>query len=147
MSDTTARLRQVAEQATEGPWERGDVWLVASPGVAGRDKNTCCYCSGKNGPPVRVDGDGYHVHRDQTPFEVDHLISSQEGLVAGNYDYEEGGIIAAPDAEFVATFDPVLVAAMLDVIEAAEFALGALEGNEEFELSMALSRFRQVAGG
>ena len=53
------------------------------------------------------------------------------------------------EARFVATFDPVLVAAMLDVIDAADWVVNRPDGHGEFyypDLHTALARFRQVAG-
>ena len=54
-------------------------------------------------------------------------------------------VLISADAEHIATFDPVLVAAMLDVIDAAEqvYDYGFdCHGNMED----ALARFREVAG-
>ena len=99
MSGLTDRLRQVAGQATPGPWlpkdNRGDIYSA----------------------------DGRYI--------CDTLIemAQETGL----------GEVAKADAEHIATFDPVLVGAMLDVIDAAEQV-------NELHVRDALARFREVAG-
>ena len=73
--------------------------------------------------------------------------------------YENVGL-SAPDADYVARFDPVLVAAILDVIDAADQAAEAMDdvfsevggraGSHHWRkasaLEYALARFREVAG-
>lgn len=143
------RLRTIAEQATPGPWERGDVWLWA--GVINTD-GSCSACT-RHGDPVWVgtsDINGElmlaHKHRVKDPWEPEHRISSPDGLVTGNYDYEEGGIIDAVDTEFIVTFDPPTVLALLDVAEAAEAAAEYVpeDVSDHGRLTDALDRLREV---
>ena len=108
MSGLTDRLRQVAGQATPGPWEPRQY--------------------GVYGDMHGVNATGHH------------------GIATTGTD--DGTTGAKADAVHIATFDPVLVERMLDVIDAAEYALndplGALDGVEG--LDAALARFREVAG-
>ena len=149
------RLREIAEAATPGPWEQGDVWSRA--GVINAD-GTCAYCE-RMGAPVWTGTDDIngeqmlaHKHRDPDPWRSEHLVSAPSGLVAGNFDYEEGGLIAEADTEFVATFDPETVLALLDVAEAASLAVRHLErfpgddGDEAVaRFHDALARLREVS--
>ena len=108
MSGLTDRLRQVAGQATPGPWIQ---------------------------------------HLDCVTLE--HSAA----------DNEVGNLWHRDDAAYVATFDPVLVEAMLDVIDAADNMFGEVErlfsptgkcaGGEywyPWQLADALARFREVSG-
>lgn len=110
-----AEIRDRADAATRGPWEPGMVWLVAGliwdddHRRADPDKATHCgYCH--HGEPVwsgqrNINGTvmNAHRHRASEPYGIEHLISAADGdLVAGNYDYEDGGIIAPADTAFVA---------------------------------------------
>ena len=102
MSDLTARLRDIASKATEGPW------VEAHAAISGR--------------VLRLSPTGPTKVAECDPF--------------------------LDDAGFIATFDPVTVDAMLDVIDAAEdHALlccqccAGLQGIDE-----TLARFREVAG-
>ena len=107
MSDVTDRLRQVVEQATEGPWA-----VCCAEKLRERDVDIAANI-------------GPHVVADRDPV--------------GGYDIPEG----KRDAEFIATFDPVTVAVMLDVIEAAEVVA---KSPHPVQLQDALARFREVAG-
>ena len=106
MSGLTDRLRQIAGQATPGPW---------------------------------VVADTYRVVRDM-PSGTYHMAEMPQ---------DPSGL---RDVEYVATFDPVLVEAMLDVIDAAEALVDAPRGSPNGEgLGRAkvrdrLARFREVAG-
>ena len=112
MSGLTDRLRQVAGQATPGPWE---------PRQYG------------------VYGDTHGVH-----------ATGHHGIATTGTD--DGTTGAKADAVHIATFDPVLVEAMLDVIDAAEALVDAPRGSPNGEgLGRAkvrdrLARFREVAG-
>ena len=109
MSGLTDRLRQVAGQATPGPW----------------------------------------AHDDGRPW-VWNWVWNEELRVASGWREDE--------ARFVATFDPVLVAAMLDVIDAAEgVECHRRSGRERMDFGpcrecggcltvAALARFREVSG-
>lgn len=110
-----AEIREREQAATPGPWEPGSVWLVAGliydddgNRVAPDDATRCGFCnvgepvwSGQrpiNGPTMNA-----HRHRNPEPWSAENLISAANGdLVAGNFDYEEGGIIAPADTVFVA---------------------------------------------
>ena len=93
VTDQLARLRAIAQAATDGPW-------TESQGVAGR--------------VLRM-------------FPSGPVVVAECGAFFEN-------------AEHIATFDPVLVAAMLDVVEAAEMF------GTSHEIRKALVRFREVAG-
>lgn len=92
--------------ATPGPWEAGDVFATA--GVIYED-GTCAYCE-QLAEPIwtgRLDINGTvmdaHVHRDGR-YPDDHIITAAGppfDTVAGNYDYEEGGIICPSDAALI----------------------------------------------
>jgi hypothetical protein len=126
-------LRAAAEAATPGPWERGDPWLVAGVFPENFGEGRCAYCD-RHGEPVwtgvrDINGQRMlaHVHRDAEPYGMDHLITAADGqagaAVAGNYDYEAGGIIEARDTAYIAAADPSTVLALLDRVERAENAL------------------------
>jgi len=106
MSGLTDRLRQVAGQATPGPW-----W---------------------HSQPLWLEG-------------VEHEV------VASRSD-PEVAFTSVCDITHIATFDPLLVGAMLDVIDAAEALVDAPRGSPNGEgLGRAkvrdrLARFREVAG-
>lgn len=97
-------IRQRADAATEGPWEAGEVWATAR--VMDRFGADQCALCASCGSPVWVGDDlsgrRTHRHRRQEPWEPDHLISAANGEnVAGNYDYEQGGIVNPADVEFI----------------------------------------------
>lgn len=109
-----ATLRAAGEAATKGPWYRGNRIISAGiepPGLEGTGKCALCHPSR---PLHSVVPRGYHseyggkisdLHRhiDPEPHRVDHVIQSEDGeLVAGNYDYEDGGIVNPVDAAFIA---------------------------------------------
>jgi len=115
MSGLTDRLRQVAGQATPGPWDEDGPWW----------------------------------HDDDDPA---HMVSARSGrrAVAINPPTHSAAAVQT-NITYIATFDPVLVQAMLDVIDAAESAWGTFpdsaQGREAHtELAAALVRFREVAG-
>lgn len=100
-------IRARVEAATDGPWERGEVWQWAGVGF-GNGPSKCALCA-RMGDPVwtgRSDINGKrmlaHKHRNPDPWHRDHLISNPHGLVTGNYDYEAGGVIDSADTEFIA---------------------------------------------
>ena len=129
MSGLTDRLRQVAGQATPGPWWHDDA-------------------------------------RDAFEDSEHFVASEQQGRQVCSY---WGDPENTADAEHIATFDPVLVGAMLDVIDAAD-AFDRISCEEwdhgmatkrdmawwdDWEqrrarqldaLNAALARFREVAG-
>lgn len=118
-----ALLREALEKATERPWELGDVWSWAGCGFNGNGPDECVLCS-RMGEPVwrgrsNINGKRVHSHkhRNPHPYQGDHRISNPLGLVAGNYDYEEGGIIDPADAAVIVAAVNALGGA-LDVIDA-----------------------------
>ena len=116
MSGLTDRLRQIAGQATPGPWQDDGPWYY--PG-----------------------GD------------AEHMVSTAVGqkAVALNPPWYVQASVQS-NMTHIATFDPVLVGAMLDVIDAAEALVDAPRGSPNGEgLGRAkvrdrLARFREVAG-
>ena len=120
MSGLTDRLRQVAGQATPGPWDEDGPWW----------------------------------HDDDDPA---HMVSARSGrrAVAINPPTHSAAAVQT-NITYIATFDPVLVEAMLDVIDAAEHAAGfAARGQGSTpvltqqivaELDAALVRLREVSG-
>jgi hypothetical protein len=111
-----AEIEARTNAATPGPWEAGDVWLMAGvvwdadhSRVGVKAGTHCAHCH--LGAPVwsgRANINGTvmpaHRHRSPEPYALEHHISSADGggTVAGNYDYEDGGILRREDAEFVA---------------------------------------------
>ena len=100
-------LRALSAAATPGPWEAGDVWSWAGCGFMGLGADECTLCA-RMGDPVwtgKADINGKrmhaHKHRNPHPYAVDHRISGPNGEVAGNYDYEEGGIIDPADLALI----------------------------------------------
>lgn len=106
------RIKVRAEKATPGPWRVGEpgfrCTLDHGQGSGGHGKSHCRYTfQGWN------DDEYWHkyIHRDVgfTPASEAHDAQ----LVAGTWDYEEGGIRRADDSEFIAharTDVPALVA-------------------------------------
>jgi len=108
-------IKERAEAASPGPWEAGDVWYVA--GVIfdderqrvgpGKKATRCAMCH--LGAPVAsgrwdINGTRMQAHRHHTddPYAPEHRISSADGgVVAGNYDYEAGGILRPEDTAFI----------------------------------------------
>ena len=102
MSGLTDRLRQVAGQATPGPWD----W---NPKVSMLTSAVDACVPGTDG------------------FAWRQLLDREEAVDDGVYRH-------------IATFDPVLVSAMLDVIDLAGCPLN------DVRMKRALARFREVAG-
>lgn len=116
------RLRALAEAATPGPWVRG--WWTGQA-------ESNCECDRKGPllgkrPQNDYPGAGpYHFHESDF-HEDEHQISGLAPSceeVAGNYDYEEGGIIKSADAAYIAALHPAVALAIADLIEQVE-ALG-----------------------
>ena len=112
MSDLTDRLRDIADQATPGPWKQDD-----------------------------REGLEYYVFAEVDPFP-------------GGVDVAKCVWGLEDDAVYVSTFDPVLVGAMLDVIDAADrlaqktawpVGLDGLDYAVLSALDVALARFREVS--
>ena len=95
MSRDSIRARIAA--ATEGPWVRG-WWSGQLPN--NRFHDDCA----ERGPLLGTLKGGYHVHPGDF-FEDAHQLSMgipPFDTVAGNYDYEAGGIVKDADAAFIA---------------------------------------------
>lgn len=112
------RLRALAEAATPGPWVRG--WWTAQV-------ESMCECDRKGRligkrPQNDYPGAGpYHIHESDF-YEDEHQISGLAPSceeVAGNYGYEEGGIIKSADAAYIAALHPAVTLAIADLIDAA----------------------------
>ena len=96
-------------KATEGPWENGDRYAVA--GVINKAAGTCAYCA-NSGAPLWVgtrDINGTkmmaHIHLRSEVWSEGHEILHREGgdiwQIAGNYDWEQGGITNGADCDFI----------------------------------------------
>lgn len=100
-------IRALSAAATPAPWELGDVWSWAGCGLVGNSPDVCVLCDHMGEPVWRGKADingkwmHAHKHRNLDPYDSDHRITGGDGLVAGNYDYEEGGIIDPADAELI----------------------------------------------
>lgn len=104
---TADDLRAMSAAATPGPWEAGDIWSWAGCGFNGNGPDECVLCA-HMGEPVwagkaNINGKRMHAHkhRNPRPYAIDHRISGPDGEVAGNYDYEEGGIINPVDLALI----------------------------------------------
>ena len=101
-----AELRRLAEDATPGPWrfeapERSEV----------HGKCELCPCSGGRDDYEFVsESADRHVHL----WHESHIIYAGEKVVAGNYDYEDGGIIERRDRDYIAAASPDVVLGLLD---------------------------------
>ena len=125
MSDVTGRLRQVAGQATPGPWQ--------------------------------VDGPWWHDEDDPVAVVTRHDGRSAVAMMPPLAHLSGSDDRRPWTAAHVATFDPVLVAAMLDVIDAMQEMispvydghegpyLGGVRADEMQAVIDALARFREVA--
>lgn len=118
------RLRRLAEGATPGPWEVGNRYLIAGCIYDGGTR--CGYCSPDN-PLIwegRRDINGEmmkaHVHTGE-PYSYHTIVTfdaatGEAVTIAGNYDYEDGGIISLPDADFIAACSPETILGLLNMI-------------------------------
>lgn len=105
---TLDELKKLAEAATPGPW------------FCGHWTDRCRAKHEHHGPragciyePTR--------HEDNEPA---HDIGAGDGsLVAGNYDYEEGGIIEPKDTAFIVATNPATVLKLLEIIAALKEGL------------------------
>lgn len=126
--DQLAEIEATEKAASPGPWEPGDIWLTAGliwdadhKRVDPKTATHCGYCG--IGEPVwtgRADINGTvmraHRHRDPEPYEPDHKISGADGAsVAGNYDYEVGGILRPEDTAFICAARTAMPALLAEV--------------------------------
>jgi hypothetical protein len=115
--------------ATPGPWETRVFYASAGVNDGSRTgwnptniaNGQCCFCANPSGTLVREYRDEHgtmHTHRFSGSDEQDrwhYVYAMPDGTsIAGNYDYEDGGIASKPeDADFIAharTDIPALVA-------------------------------------
>jgi len=108
MSGLTDRLRQVAGQATPGPWQDDGPW--------------------------------WHDMDDPVHVVTTHLDRSAIAMMPPFEHLNEAADRRNETAAYIATFDPVLVGAMLDVIDLAGCPLN------DVRMKRALARFREVSG-
>ena len=101
-----AELRRLAEAATPGPWT-----FEAPKRFEVHIERELCRCSGVGDEYefVSETADG-HVHL----WHESHIIYAGEEVVAGNYDYEDGGIIERRDRDYIAAANPATVLGLLD---------------------------------
>lgn len=100
-----AELRRLAEAATPGPWS-----FEAPVRSESHIERELCRCSvGDEYEFVSETADG-HVHL----WHESHIIYAGEKVVAGNYDYEDGGIIERRDRDYIAAANPATVLGLLD---------------------------------
>lgn len=109
LSELIARLRALERKATPGPWDNEYHYTMASvfrkPNDVGVPVGQCYACRSPEHEMVK-ERKTYHVHRTRHGasfgYEFWHQIHNAEGVtVAGNYDYEDGGIISAEDAALI----------------------------------------------
>lgn len=129
-----AEIEAAEQAATPGPWEPGHVWLTAGL-IFDADRNRvedgtathCAYCH--LGPPewsgrMAINSSKKmpaHRHRSPEPYEPDHLISGAGGaFIAGNYDYEAGGILRPEDTAFVVAARSAVPALLAEVRQLTE---------------------------
>ena len=101
-----AELRRLAENATPGPWTFEAPVRFEVP-----IERELCRCSGVGDEYefVSETADG-HVHL----WRESHIIYAGENVVAGNYDYEDGGILERRDRDYIAAASPAVVLGLLD---------------------------------
>jgi hypothetical protein len=98
------RARAIFDAATPRPWVNGYVWLAGCMERLGPD--TCSFCA-QGGEPVwrgeaDINGTMMRAHRHRVPDPDGHTITGADfEEVAGNYDYEEGGIIRPEDTALI----------------------------------------------
>lgn len=129
MSEELDRLERLARAATPGPWEQGDVWGWAGVMPERFGDGRCTLCE-RNGEPVwtgKTDINGTrmlaHRHRQVDPWGTDHLISAEDSVVAGNYDYDAGGIVRVEDCAYITAVSPDVVLGLIERVRALEGAL------------------------
>ena len=142
--DWLTALAEKAAKATAGPWRSGgtfqfsavadDTWTVEEwPYKAQLPVGRCASCPNEPAPCARMetrDGKHYHVNfTDYTDYDDEgnavprahHEIASERTTetVAGNYDYEQGGIVTDGTCRYLAACDPATIAALVEVAKAA----------------------------
>lgn len=95
---TDQTMRALADAATQGPWGLNSAERASYSEI---DK-TDCRCSDPNDGEYifdRLEEEKGHWHRYQ---DLHHVYGPMNVVIAGNYEYEDGGIIEHQDAEFIA---------------------------------------------
>lgn len=127
----TERIRAIAQAATPGPWK----W---------QDSETDVDLDGYDREYIDATADGFGRPSLRTAWvrETEYVGAIPEFIIG----YAEE--VSGPDAQHIATFDPLLVTAMLDVVEAARVVAepGFHASNKFIDLQVALTQFRKVAG-
>ena len=128
-------LEARAKAATQGEWVVGNNWNRAgvTPILFGDGK--CFYCQKEGSPnPEReelgvINGKRMlmHWHRRATPINPEHVIETADGYhqITGNYEYEEGGVVRAEDAAYIAAASPQVVLALIEQIRTLESEVNA----------------------
>jgi hypothetical protein len=106
-------IQERLERATPQPWVRG-------------------WWGGADGEPDRFFSSAHTISRGEPPYTE----------VAGNYDYEEGGIIRDEDAEFIA-HAPSDIRALLEEVQRLRDGLAQAEAEKNLAYS---ERNKAVAG-
>ena len=112
------KLKELAQAATPGPWR------IGSPNARCKIRHS----HGTSACRYTFEGwwdDGHEVSR-ACDFGPEDEPSKQETLVAGTWDYEEGGIRRAEDAAFIAAANPATVLVLIEVAEKAQAILPQL---------------------
>jgi hypothetical protein len=102
----TVKLRELCERATPGPWRKGSPTIKCILPHFPHGQGQCEY--------------GHHGWDDYREVHQDRPYTGQDdaeaGLIAGQWDYEEGGIRKDEDAAFIAAARTALPEC-LDLIE------------------------------
>lgn len=91
-------LLELAKKATQGPWMAGSVYRQCSLDHSkNKHEGKCVY------PATRIEGDkeGHSIISFSLATTSCNWDSEDPACVAGNYDYEEGGIIHPYDTAFI----------------------------------------------
>lgn len=138
-----ARLRRLAEEATPGPWVRG--WWSAQV----ESKCNCAHKGALLGKRLQAEYPGagpFHVHESDF-FPDEHRISGQPpecAQVAGNYDYEAGGIVDEANAAYIAALSPSVVLRLAAIVEAARVFILTGDRKYEKDIAVALNELDQL---
>lgn len=125
------RYKEITKEATRGPWEHS-VWYCLAGVNDGTHKGwnpldipwgKCLYChtEGTLVKEFKQRKKTYHLHRIEGGVGEWHDIYNVDGvLIAGNYDYEDGGICSEEDSTFICmarTAVPQLCESYLELVQ------------------------------
>ena len=129
-AERVAAIRVRLEAATPGPWETRVMYTEAQvrddkawKGYPGLELGKCAACR-EGSELVKAFSEGHkrlHLHRTPWPEDFHSIYDLNGGSIAGNYDYDSGGIVSEADADFIAAA-PADVAWLLERLEEAEDA-------------------------